>query len=280
MEKTIRKTVFKYSGLTAAALLLLMAISFTFVSIFFPKLVADFAYDLSLKNLALYYYEKNYERSNDINDLYGVITLSITLSEHENVIKYYEMLEKNERYDEFITFVNQSNKQLNVNLILKSKLINENNSLKNAYVHALIKTEKWEEAALYASRHFEEYETYSLTSQGVYAFTQLFTNAAFRNENVVNTLTQHYLDTDVSLVNHIVNYFNNIYNEFLQLNETTSQQNYIYYVALQQTANIVASDIGYFNSLANFADANITAQELEEKIFDINDRVRSVIFSE
>lgn len=279
MENTKKNIVLKFGGLTIAAMLLLMAISFTFVSVFLPKFVADVSYDLGFKSIALYYYEQNYERSKDINDLYGVVTLSISLFDHDKVVKYYEELELNKKYDEFISFINENNKNLNAGIILKSKLINEDNSLKNSYVNSLIETNNVEKAFLYASENFENYNSYSLTSQGVYAFSQFFTNQTFTNNIVLNGLEKNYMASEKFLINHIEIYFNNIYNELLQLNDSASQQEHVNYIALQQRANLVASDLNYYILAKETTTLSLTTQELEHKIFEINKRVKEIIFN-
>ena len=103
-----------------------------------PGKVADVAYKVNLNNYALKLYERDYDKSGDVDSLYMALNISIKTEKDDKVIELFETFYKDDDYKKYINFVNEQNLKLNIKPIVKATLLNEDNSLKNYYIQSLI----------------------------------------------------------------------------------------------------------------------------------------------
>lgn len=209
-------SVLKYTGFTFLFLIILLGVCFLMLTVFLPRVIADFSYDLGFKKFALHYYERTYELNKDDNDLFNALTVAIIVGNHEKVISFYEKFENCTNYEKIINEFDQNTKQSSLSVLAKSALLNEKNYLINSYVYSLIKTNNIEKAVQCAYDNFD-YDNINLSNLGTYAFSNILTNELINNQIVSNLLNVSYNDTTFSqaLFNYfevLVGIFNSNYN--------------------------------------------------------------------
>ncbi len=96
MTKLVVKTVL----ITVAAIILTLAAVYLCLALFFPKTLAKGWEDIGSYNLSLKYYEKQYEKTEDITDL-SVICVKVN-SEKDAVraVKYLKILTENPKFSD------------------------------------------------------------------------------------------------------------------------------------------------------------------------------------
>lgn len=209
-----KKLIFNWCLITICGLLIITILTFSALCLFSPLSMARFCSNLGFEKLETNFYLKDYNKNGNINSLYKVVINSYNLKNYEYVETYFEVLEKNERYDEFIDYVNNQNLKVEATNLNKSALLNEDNYLKNRYVLALINNGKMEKAYDYAFKNFENYANYTLTNGGTYLFYDLIkTNNEVVNQKAVETDLYVKLNDYMDLC--IAN-FNNGFENFIE----------------------------------------------------------------
>ncbi len=209
-----KKLIINWSLITLCGLLILTILTFASLCLFSPISMARFCGNLGFEKLETDFYLKDYNKTGNINSLYKVVINSYNLKNYNYVETYYEVLEKNERYDEFIEYVNEQNLKVEATNLNKSALLNEDNYLKNRYVLALIKNGKMEKAYDYAFNNFENYDSYTLTNNGTYLFYDLI---KLNNQ----TVNQRANETDLYVklndyINLCITNFNDGFENFIE----------------------------------------------------------------
>ena len=273
MKKKYTSLIVKTSALT---LLVLVVFSFLLVlvlSVANPRFMAQITYDLGMDKMSLFYYESNYKNTQDVNDLYDLLTISITNKDDDRIIKYYYELENYSRYDEFIAFINNKYLNLNNNSLLKSALYNEDNYLKNKFIEALLNKNKILEALDYATGDFIGYEEFGLNNVGNYLYSNLLNELYVNDTSIRDYLNASLPGTIIPLIRHISIYFNNVYNVFMQEQELTPI-NKIKLLHIGSRLFVVGSNLINFNTVGN---SYITNTEINEKLSEVSGKFSAIL---
>ncbi len=175
------KTILTTAVATFVALVLLFGGSFFMLAMFMPRAVADFTYNLGLKEISLHYYEKAYLHSTQTDDLYNALSVAIMVNNHDKVVTFYEELEASEDYYELMNELDEETNNASLSIIAKSALLNEDNYLKNRYVFALLQTNQTPKAMDYSVEHFTR-ENLTMTTLGSYTFSQFNNNPSLLSD--------------------------------------------------------------------------------------------------
>ncbi len=100
-EENMKKLVLKTAGITLATIIILLAITYGVLALAFPGTLGDFFYDTGSYTVGIKYYEREYEKSEDLEDLYN---LCVKLNVKEDASKtstYTKKLMDNENFDTF-----------------------------------------------------------------------------------------------------------------------------------------------------------------------------------
>lgn len=271
----MKNVVIKTSVITVAIILLLLSFSYSVLSLFFPSTVARMASDLNLDALALHYYEKNYQNTNDINDLYHLINTAQSSKNYEMVVKYYEILEDDSQYYDFIDFINEQNYNSQLNKILLSTLINEDNYMKNIYTTALVKLGQFSDAMSYSILNFD-YENYNIENLGVYTFSNILTVDGLSNQSIVDLLQTNYKSTNANIADAIYEYYNNSFVVFENNKNTLDYDLQVKLIALASRMNIMASNLNEIVE-SNNVTTNIDMTLVNARLETVNIGVRNLI---
>ena len=169
----VKNSVLKPILFTLLAMLFLLVAAFSIMHFFFPLNVSNWMYRMGANEAATYYMERSYEKTEDYNQLYSLLNLSIKTKDWERVEKYYEVFSENENYTTFTLRVDASNLTKNNSNLVKSTLYSEDNYLKNRYVLALTSQGKTEKAFNFVVSNTDF--SFTIDELGIYTGTYLFT---------------------------------------------------------------------------------------------------------
>lgn len=203
----VKNSVLKPILFTLLAMLFLLVAAFSIMHFFFPLNVSNWMYRMGANEAATYYMERSYEKTEDYNQLYSLLNLSIKTKDWERVEKYYEVFSENENYTTFTLRVDASNLTKNNSNLVKSTLYSEDNYLKNRYVLALTSQGKTEKAINFVVLNTD----FSFTTEelGIYTGTYLFTEGV--NLNNLSNLEDYsvklveYFNKNIEMFNQVVN---------------------------------------------------------------------------
>jgi len=142
---------------TLTLIVLLFVIFCAILSIFFPKTYGNLLFSVGFKNLSLPAYEHSYTLSNDINDLYLLVSKSISANNSEYIVKSYDILQRQADYKKFIEYVEKTNINACSSTLEMLYLSNEDNYLKGKYVIALKAFKGNDAACEYAYNDLKKY---------------------------------------------------------------------------------------------------------------------------
>ena len=91
----VKNNVLKPILFTLLAMLFLLVAAFSIMHFFFPLNVSNWMYRMGANEAATYYMERSYEKTEDYNQLYSLLNLSIKTKDWERVEKYYEVFSEN-----------------------------------------------------------------------------------------------------------------------------------------------------------------------------------------
>ncbi len=97
----MRKLIIKTIAFSLGILIALASLFYLVLALSSPKTLGDFYFRTGSEKLAIKYYEKAYEKSDDIDDLSVLVERSIVLKKHEQVKKYGFELINSTNYGEF-----------------------------------------------------------------------------------------------------------------------------------------------------------------------------------
>lgn len=203
----VKNNVLKPILFTLLAMLFLLVAAFSIMHFFFPLNVSNWMYRMGANEAATYYMERSYEKTEDYNQLYSLLNLSIKTKDWEMVEKYYEVFSENENYTTFTLKIDASNLTQNTSNLVKSTLYSEDNYLKNRYVLALTSQGKIEKAFNFVVLNTD----FSFTTEelGIYTGTYLFAEGV--NLNNLSNLEDYsvklveYFNKNVEMFNQVVN---------------------------------------------------------------------------
>lgn len=277
MKRNGTKIFLLTSLIAFGSLILIGIIAILALSFFAPKTMANFTYSLGMNDASLFYLEKQSNKTNDINDVYQVLNLSIKLNKKSNIEKYYEKLEKDAEYKNFILNINLTNKNSDMRLLEKAMLFNEDQYLKNKYVSALVSMDKIDKAFNYALKNYVNFKSYNYNNQGIYLFDDLFDklNVAAVNKKI-STVYENFFANEESynVIQAIVINFKNFANDFLENIEKLSNEKKVPLLALGFKINTMAENITQFNDIH---DSGITSEEVNAIVRDVNVKMAELI---
>lgn len=158
IEKSIVKTSLITLGILVASALIFVLI----MSIFFPQNMYRFCDSLGFNKLSYTYAERQYQKSNDINDLHTLIYSAHKIQNDDAIIKYTEILMQSPNYDDFIKYINDLNMSSTNIVMAQVVMSNENNFLKNKYVVALCNAGEFTKACEFTLEEIYSYQDWSL----------------------------------------------------------------------------------------------------------------------
>ena len=147
----LNKMIVKVALITLVVLVFIFTLVTMLFTFFYPAKLAQVANSLGLSNVSIFYYEKTYEKTQDINDLYRLLNQTILANKPNKVIENYEKLYDNnsQTYNDFIAYMNNYYMTSTENVLLQIHLTNEDLRLKKSYIQALFKTNALEKAFLF-----------------------------------------------------------------------------------------------------------------------------------
>ena len=249
----IRKSIVKTIWGTILTMILLTIIASVVFVFMFTRQCADFMYDIGCNNIASRLYYKSYEDKGEIGDCYKALNIIISLGESDKVIEYYEDFVADDEYESFMSAGLQNSEKLDISVLEKSAILNDENYLVNNYVKALNATGKVDKAKEVALEEFKQCLVFSFKEQGVYVLSQYVgSDSEFFN-------TQH-TGFDKVLVAEMQEYFDNLVNVFDSFKAVESNVDKAYLVSLGNRLINVGQDI---NSVC-------TALDIEEEAVSNN----------
>jgi len=221
--ESIEKNVVKTSLITLCVMLATLIVTIFVLCIFFPKTMCNLTNTLGMKNLALHFSEKQYQKSQDINDLHSTIYLAIDIEKNEKISKYCDIIFKKDDFNAFIDYINAKNINNAPNLDAKLAVSNESNYLKNQYVKALCNLGQKEKAIAFTKEEFVKEQQWTVDQKTQFPLSQLLIfeskqstpNYSFMKEQCQNAKT---------LMWNCENYICNILNEYNKIKTDTSKE--------------------------------------------------------
>lgn len=164
-----KKTILTTILWTLTTLVLLCAVV-VFIMIFaFPKTLGNFFHSLGNNHLASAMYAREYENSGDLLYCYKSLSIEIVEGNNTKIVELYETFESDNEYENFMSQLKTRNENLNIGILEKSAVLNEDDYLQNRYIKALINQNETRKAYDKALKGFKDYKQFDLKNQGVYA---------------------------------------------------------------------------------------------------------------
>lgn len=251
---------------TITALILILAMIIFIMIFVFPKNLGDFFYTLGSNKLASSMYMRAYNKNGDIYYCYKALNIEITIGNNSRIIKLYETFENDEDYSDFISQLKERNEKLDIGILEKSSLLNENDYLKNRYIKALIGNGDTQKAYTLSLNEFKSYKTFSFKNQGVYAFHH------FLNIQGFNDFEISPAGYDGKLIDCIKDYFQSSINLFDENKANTSNLDKSYLIALGNRILQVGQNI---NTICKEESETIQSNNL--KMSEINDFIKGLL---
>lgn len=263
-----RKLILKTSLITLGVIVFLAIILFC-VNIFcFPAKVADFLQDLGMRTFASDLYYKEYEKNRDIEYLAKSLNLKIEVGHNAGIVSLSEEFFANESYAEYISNLNKNNLNTNFNLYTKSKLINEDNYYKNAYIKALIEENKVGTAFNYSKSLFSEISP-TFKDLKVYAFSNFIDKIEYEKFN------EKIVEQDEAVLYQKINmYFEDIYGIFSAMNSLYGEEDAVYIYALSSRILQVGNDL---KQISDNLSTTINKTEIEAKLTVVADFMQGLL---
>ena len=263
-KRTILMTTL-YTMLVLIGITIIASLLMFFV---FTKTTADLMYNIGSDKIASKLYYKTYEKTGDIEYCYKALNISISQGYNEKIVGYYEVLIVDDEYADFINSLRSHNEKLDIGLLEKSSLLNEENFLINKYVKALIELGKEGDALVIAVDNFVSYNQWTFKNQGVYALSGFVAN----NSHIFD---DNYDGLDGELIEEMQEYFNNTYEIFVANKNEDSSIDKAYLLALGNRIINVGQDI---NALYG-NDASVSALKESNVIImiEVNQIIKGLI---
>ena len=266
MKVDYKKIILSTTLWTLTAIIVLSAIFVCIMIFAFPKNLGDFFYSLGSNNLASGLYMRVYEKDNDIYYCYKSLNLVIKQDNSKKIVSIYETFTKDEDYEHFMSELKKRNEQLDIGVLEKSSILNEDDYLKNRYIRALIKTKDEQKAYAIAIESFENYKDSTFHNQGVYALNYFLDMEGFNNFDVEPA------NYDKTLIESMKEYFELSVNLFNENKDTSDNLEKAYLISLGNRVIQVGQNINEICS----DDASLIASN-NQKMQDINDCIKGIL---
>jgi len=264
MNVDYKKTILRTALFTVLCLFVLSVVIWLVMFFVFPKTLGDFCYSLGAENMAANLYYKDYTKTNDIASVYKSLNIEIKLKDNDKIIKYFVEFTEDDEYSDFLEKYKSHIEKLNIGVLEKSSMLNEENYLTNQYISALISTEQTNKAFNLALSLFKDYKDFSFTDQGVYAFDQFLTTENFNRipEGYDKTVKQSMQEYFVNCVN--------LFNENLIVNDNLSKA---YLISLGNRIIEVGHNV---NTLCDSNEQTQVETNLNTML-DINEKIKGLL---
>ena len=260
MNVDYKRTILFTTLWTLLGLFLLSVILWLTMFFFFPRTLGDFCYSLGLENMSANLYYKEYEKSGDISILHKSLNIEIKSKDYDKVIEYYEKFVDDDEYLEFMSAYKEHNEDLNIGMLEKSAMLNEENYLVNHYLTALIANGQTDEAFDIALLKFKDYKSFDLIDQGVYSFGMFLDSQDF------DRMPDGYV---LTIESSMQDYFNQAVVTFNENIETKNALEKSYLIALGNRIIEVGADLKVLYGENNqvLTEVNeLTMKSINEKI--------------
>ncbi len=97
----MKKLVLKTTIITLVSILLCLLIAFGVLAIGFPSIVANGADKIGAKKTAVYFYERQYEKTDKIDDLYVLCFSAFNAQDYKTAEEYFTTLNNKEGFESF-----------------------------------------------------------------------------------------------------------------------------------------------------------------------------------
>jgi len=262
------KTVLKTMLYTILSMIVILAIVVCFMYFLFTKTSADLMYNIGCNNVAANLYYKTYKKNNSTVYLYKALNLEIQLKDNENIIKYYEELVADEEWEYFLINIVDNRERLNIGILEKSSMLNEDCYLTKSYITALVNLSQEDKAWKIALEEFSSYNNFDLDNQGVYALSIFI-------KNRVQDFKEQQEGFDEILVSEMQEYFDNSLIIFENNKNTNDIVAKAYLIALGNRIINVGQDI---NTIYLTTDVNDSrAIQNSEKMQNINNVIKGIL---
>ena len=266
--KNYKNMIIKTSIFTLLSMIVLTIILCLVMTFIFPKNFGDFFYNLGNSNISAQLYYRAYQKDKDINLCYRALNVSISGNDSQKIIEYYTELERNEDYQDFISSIKIKYENLNIAVLEKSAILNEEQYLKNAYIKALILTDNQMDAYSKSLKYFEDYINFDLKNQGVYTLHYFVDNSSIAN---FETVPQGYT---LSLIESMQDYFDKTVELFNENKNANTNLTKAYLLALGNRIITVGQNINkVYENLGN----TTLNQENIDKMLQINEILKGLI---
>jgi hypothetical protein len=264
-----KKSIIKTICVTILVMIILTIVTGTILVFVFTHQCANFMYYIGCNNIASVLYYKAYEDKGDIYDCYKALNIEISLGKNENIIKYYEDFVGDENYSGFMSSKLENCEKLDISVLEKSAILNDENYLVNAYVNALVACDQFDKAKEIALANFVGNNNFTFKNQGVYALGQIVDE---KDWDFFNTTHTGY---DRVLVVVMQDYLNRIINLFDSNKVVSSNVDKSYLVALGNRIVDVGQDINAIYSALDIKEEQIA--ENMSKMLIVNNVIKGII---
>ena len=266
MEVNYKKVILRTTLWTLTSLVLATAI-FVCVMVFaFPQKMGDFAYSLGMNNLSAGMYQKAYEKDGNIAYAYKALNLQIKQKNYKKVVEVYDLFEKDQDYDDFMTQLKAHNEKVTAGLLEKSTLLSEENFVVNSYVRALINVGEEQKAYQISINNLKALQYASFKDQGVYSMYQFVGKQGFDDFDFEPA------GFEKSLIETIKDYYNSSLNIFDENKVCESQLDKAYLISLGNRIILVGQNIKKICS----SDTAIVSS-IEEQLTNVNNVLKEVL---
>lgn len=239
---------------TLTALVCLSAIFVCIMVFAFPKNVGDFFYSIGSNGIASSMYMRVYEKDNDISYCYKALNIEIGKGSSARIVNLYETFEKDENASDFLNQLKDRNEKLDIGVLEKSSLLNEDDYLKNRYIRALINTGDARKAYNLALEYFKPYKSFNLKNQGVYAMNYFVNMEGYNNFEVTPA------GYDGKLIDALIEYLNTSIQLFEDNHTLNTPLDHAYLISLGNRIVQVGQNINTICSSDNTLISNNNAQ--------------------
>lgn len=240
--------VLKSALLTILGCVILMGSSFFALSLFMPRFVADASYDLGFQGIALHYYEVTYNRTNDIDDLYNALIVSIFTQNDNKTVELYETLQAQEGYADLMAELDEETLASSQSVLQKSLLWKEDNYLKNNYVKALLNQSEVYKAIQFAKQH-TDLDLIEDSENQLYLFQHIFSEAFVQQELVAQFANEEY-EENVTYFEKITTYFESANNRLDMIMADDFEGQEVQLTFLARKLIVIADNIVAANAVA------------------------------
>ncbi|MBE5735008.1 MAG: hypothetical protein E7361_00950 [Clostridiales bacterium] len=226
---------------------------------------------MGLKKIASNLYMSEYNRSLDINYVAKACNIDLEISDYMSYIEDYSLMQQNERYADYINYLNRTNYNSNIDVLTKSSLIDEDNYYKCKLVKALFLCNETNQAVTIVKENLQANigkNINYLQPDNYYMSTML---------TCVKSYTYFVDGGDNSILGLLCTYYNNLESYRSILEEQSGIDN-IYLVNFYRRILLVGSNILEIDiNIENDVISDEIKDTITNVITDINNKISELI---